>query len=193
MTTLTFRRQRAADPPSWFARVIARQSDPSGAAVALRERLADRPLPENLSATVTETIVPFGVRTPAELGEQRAELLTEALESAITEDGRIPSAALNALHKFGSALGYSDRECSRVLNDAGESLYSRAVRSVVLDGKLTSEESAFLSQVASTLGLPRGEHAEQSDRQESYQPAACALWACQRPGARPDPHDSAIQ
>ena len=153
MTTLTFRRQRASDPPSWFARVIARQSDASGAAIALRQRLADRPLPDNLTQVVIETILPYGVHAPKELGEQRAELLTEALESAVGEDGRLPRAALDALRRLGSALGYSDRECAGVLYQAGENLYSRAVRSAVLDGKLTPQESAFLAQLASTLGI----------------------------------------
>lgn len=154
MGTLTFRRQRAVAPPSWFVRVIARQSDPSGAASALRERLADTPLPENLAQAVSETILPYGIRAPTELGEHRAELLTEALENALREDGCLPRASLDALRKLGSALGYSDKEFSRVLYQAGESLYSRAVRGAVLDGKLTPEENAFLTQLASTLGIP---------------------------------------
>jgi hypothetical protein len=136
-----------------MARVIAGRTDPIGAAIALRHQFADRPLPDKLQEVVSQAILPYGLRSPTDLGDQRVPLLAEALENAVTEDGTLPRQTLNALRKLGTALGYSEGECSRVLAQAGEELYARAVRRAVLDGQLTDEENAFLSSLASTLGI----------------------------------------
>lgn len=143
---------RPVPPPTLFQRLFRRPRIASGEAAVVNVLAAAPDLtqvtPEQIAAAAAE----HGV-TPLQLASRLAELYRHYLLHCL-RDRNLNEGEVAALQHLRNVFGLSDVQVRAIHDSVAVEVFGAAARDAVRDGRLTSEERAFLDRLQSQLLLP---------------------------------------